>query len=85
MVYTYNGEYYIKMTRKFVKVNVAVNENGDIILTPAGVDGISVDVVSESNYKSITKDEIRNNFKKKSIAKIEDTPIKKVNRFNRNI
>lgn len=85
MVYTYNGKYYIKMTREFVEVNVTVDNNGNIILNPAGVNGVSIDVVSESNYKSITKEEIRNNFKKKSIEKIEETPIKKVSRFGKNI
>ena len=90
MIYQYNGDYYIKMARSFLKVNVTVKDNGDIVVKPNGKP-VSVEEVYEFNYKPVTNEEIKNNFKKKVIVKEEVKEevkefhsFKKTNKFGKN-
>lgn len=82
MIYTYNNEYYIKMSRRLVKVDAKLDINGDVDFTPTKnvIDASTIDV---SKYKEISLNDIKKELSKPSSIK-EDIP-KKVTKIRKTI
>lgn len=84
MIYQYNGDYYIKMTRKFVKINPSLDKNGDVDFTPTNEVIELSDINNVYDYKEISLNDVKQNLLKKvEVKEIKDAPTKKVSRFNK--
>lgn len=80
MIYTKNGEYYLKRPEKLVKLDVSLTENGDVNLVPAGK---SIQILNDKDlagYSIINLDGIKKNLTKK-VEKIVEEPKVETERF----
>lgn len=87
MAYRYKDNYYMKMARKFVKLNTSLDKNGDVDFKPTN-EVIELSEISNiSDYKEVTLDEIKKDLNKKSQPKEEkeETSFKRINKFSKNI
>lgn len=86
MIYQYNGDYYIKMTRRFVKMIASLDKNGDVDFTPTNEVIELSDINNAYDYKEISLDSVKQNLLKKSEQKeVKDEPVKKMGKFSKTI
>lgn len=85
MAYRHNNDYYMKMTRKFVKLVASLDKNGDVNFTPTNEVIELSDISDLSDYKEVTLDEVKKDLTKKSEIKEEkeEIPNKKINKFTK--
>ena len=80
MIYTKNGEYYLKRAEKLFKINAELDKNGNVNLVPAGK---SIQVLNDKDlegYSIINLDDIKKNLTEK-VEKVVEEPKVETERF----